>query len=356
MNQTSHDDNHVHTTEPSVIYLAGGRFWAMQKLLDCLRGVVETTCGYANGHVEHPSREQVESDTTGARETVRVTYDPAVVSLDTILYAFFSVIDPTVSDAQGKDKGKRFQTGIYFTDDAIGRTAKRIAATEEFRYHDIATEVKPLESFYEADEDQQHYLDKNPDAPCRISDVAFDRIANLIVDAGPYRAPADDDEAWASLTPTAYDVTRIQGTEPYGSSDFYQSFEPGLYVDVVTGEPLFSSADKFPSTCGWPSFCKPIDPNVLRPRVDKSFGMTRIELSSRVGSSHLGHLYLDDEESPNGMRYCINGAAMRFIPRGAMKDRGYGDLLEYVPMPSFEEAQENEVPKKRRGFFSRRAK
>lgn len=345
MNQIPHEAHPGSSPDPADIYLAGGRFWALQKLFDCLRGVIDTTCGYANGHVEHPSREQVESDATGARETVHVVYDPAAVSLDTVLYAFFSVINPTVSNAQGKDKGTRFQTGIYFTDDASGQTARRIAATEEFRYRAIATEVKPLESFYEADEGQQRYLDKNPDAPCRISEVAFERVSNLIIDAGPYRAPADDDEAWASLTPAAYDVTRIQGTEPYASSDLYQSFEPGLYVDVVTGEPLFSSADKFPSTCGWPSFFKPIDPNVLRTRIDKSFGMTRIELSSRVGSSHLGHLYLDDEESPNGMRYCINGAALRFIPRDAMKAKGYGQLLEYVPMPSFEEAQKEEAPR-----------
>lgn len=344
------DDTYRPQEGRNVIYLAGGCFWGMQKLMTSIAGVTDTTCGYANGSAENPTYEQVCSGDTGARETVRVIYDPSKVSLDTLLYAFFSVIDPTQVDRQGNDVGSQYQTGIYFIDDEGGATAKRIAATERTRYGVCHVEVEPLKSFYVAADEHQDYLEKNPVGYCHIPDTSFSRMEALTVDPSPYVRP-DDHEIWGMLTPTAFDVTQKQGTENRGSSDFWQSMDDGIYVDVVTGEPLFASSDKYLSDCGWPSFCRPIDPNVIRRRIDTSYGLKRTEITSRVGNSHLGHVFDDDDDSPSGIRYCVNGAALRFVSLDRMDAEGYGYLKDLVKVRADEPEEE---PAKRRGFFRRR--
>jgi peptide methionine sulfoxide reductase msrA/msrB len=346
-------DDRPHGPKEHVIYLAGGRFWDLQRFLDAIDGVTETACGYANSKVENPTSEQVRSGESQARETVRTSFDPARVSLQTILYAFFSVIDPTVANRQGPDVGSRYQTGIYFTDGESEQVVLRIADTEEARYGVLKTELKPLENFYEADASEQHYLDAHPDEERRISDYSIERVRNLVVDPSPYHRP-DEETIWKSLTPVGYDVTQQHGTEPPGTNDLWNTFPDGLYVDVVTGEPLFSSNDKFESTCGWPSFTKPIDENVIRRRIDTYGGIERLEVSSRVGNSHLGHVFDDDAESPNGVRYCINGAALRFIPYEKMEEEGYGAYLDLVTRHTSSGQEEEPEQKKRFGFFRRK--
>ncbi|MGN0034472.1 MAG: peptide-methionine (R)-S-oxide reductase MsrB [Coriobacteriales bacterium] len=354
MTQTARDETRHPDATTGVIYLAGGRFWDLQHLLDAIDGVTETSCGYANSTVDNPSHEQVESGATRARETVRVVYDPTRVSLEALLYAFFSVIDPTTASRQGDDVGSRYQTGIYYTDEHSGEVARRIAETEKSRYGILKTEVKPLENFYEAADEHQKHFDRHPGASCRFSDYSIKRVGALRVDPSAYRRD-DEPTIWRSLTPTSYDVTQRQGTEPAGSNDLWNTFPDGLYVDVVTGEPLFSSDDKFESTCGWPSFTRPVDENVIRRRIDTYGGMTRMEVSSRVGNSHLGHVFDDDPESPNGIRYCINGAALRLIPYDRLEQEGYGAYADLVHPRQHEEEPEPPASRRRLGFFRRKS-
>lgn len=354
MNDQFKDDTYKAEDDHRVIYLAGGCFWGLQKLMNAIDGVVQTQNGYANGDIENPTYEQVCTGDTGARETVRVIYDPDRVSLDAILYAFLSAIDPTQPNRQGADIGSQYQTGIFYIDDASRISAERIAATEKSRYGILSVEVKPLKNFFEAEEEHQNYLEKHPEGYCHIPDSTVERIKHLVVDPAAYTRPDDEHALWSMLSPSGYDVTQRQGTENPGSSDFWQSEDAGIYVDIVTGEPLFSSSDKFISGCGWPSFCKPIDDNAIRKRTDTSHGMVRTEVSSRVGNSHLGHLFEDDPDSPNGIRYCINGVALRFIPFNKMDEEGYGAFKGSIEHKVEKQEELEEEPKKKRGLFRRR--
>ncbi|MBQ3077471.1 MAG: peptide-methionine (R)-S-oxide reductase MsrB, partial [Clostridia bacterium] len=206
-------------------------------------------------------------------------------------------------------------------------TVERIAAIEKSRSQPFAVEIGPLKNFYPAEEVHQNYLDKNPAGYCHIPREAMALFSSLRIDPGDYRRPADT-VIREKLTPEQYRVTQESGTERSFSNPLCHHFEPGIYVDIVTGEPLFSSKDKFRSLCGWPSFSQPIEPPVLIALEDDSFGMRRVEVRSRAGNSHLGHVFGRDPDSPNGIRYCINGAALRFVPLEQMEEEGYGYLLD----------------------------
>jgi len=305
------------------IYLAGGCFWGMEKLMSSLPGVIRVTSGYANSNKAQPSYEEVCGGATGARETVKVEYDPQQVSLSTVLFAYFSVLDPTVENRQGNDRGSQYQTGIYYRDADSGKVVAQAAAAERKRWGVFKVEIKPLENFYPAEEYHQKYLEKHPGGYCHISPRAIERVKHLKVDAGDYQRP-EEAEIKARLTPVQYEITQNRGTEPPFKNDYNGLFLKGIYVDVVTGEPLFSSTDKFESGCGWPAFSKPIDPNVVVEQTDTSFGMRRTEVTSRIGSSHLGHVFYGEGVSPTGDRYCIDSASLRFIPYEEMEAKGYG--------------------------------
>ena len=310
----------------SVIYFAGGCFWGMEKLMRSIPGVVRTTAGYANGKTNViPDYETVSSGRSGYRETVRVEYDPAQVSLDALLFAFFRVIDPTVENRQGNDRGTQYQTGIYFADEASKDTVMRIAEIERERHPAFKVEIGPLQSFYEAEEYHQQYLEKNPNGYCHIGRVAFLEAEQMIADPGRYPRP-NREKIQEMLDETAFRVTQKGETEPAFQNAFWNKDEKGIYVDVVTGEPLFTSSDKYQSSCGWPAFAKTIDSNAIISREDRSFGMKRTEVMSRSGNSHLGHVFSNDRESPTGTRFCINSAALRFIPYEEMEREGYGYL------------------------------
>ena len=309
------------------IFLAGGCFWGMEKLMRSIPGVTGVISGYANGTDEGDANyEAVCAGGTGFRETVRVEYDPARVSLDALLFAYFYVIDPTQKNRQGNDVGSQYQTGIYYDDDVSKAVVERIAALESGRARRFAVEIGPLRCFYPAEEYHQRYLDKNPGGYCHIPAKEIELFSHLSIDPGAYRRPVAE-VMRERLTGEQLRVTQESGTERPYTSPYWNSCEEGVYVDVVTGEPLFSSLDKYQSSCGWPSFTAPIEPPVIAAREDLSHGMVRTEVRSRAGDSHLGHVFRGDPESPNGVRYCINGAALRFIPRAEMAAEGYGHLL-----------------------------
>ena len=311
----------------NVIYLAGGCFWGLEHLMQSIPGVIDAKSGYANGTCKADANyETVCKGNTGFRETVRVEYDPEKVSLDALLLAYFYVIDPTVQNRQGNDVGSQYQTGIYYTNSMAKEVAQRIYDIEKSRRAKFFVEFEPLANFFLAEEYHQNYLEKNPDGYCHIPRDEIELFSKLKIDPGDYRKPAAE-SIREKLTAEQYHITQENGTERAFRNEFWDKFEKGIYVDVVTGEPLFSSTDKFESGCGWPAFSKPIEAPAVVEREDNSHGMSRTEVRSRAGDSHLGHVFQNDPDSPSGVRYCINSAALRFVPYEKMESEGYGYLL-----------------------------
>lgn len=314
-------------TAENTIYLAGGCFWGMEHLMQSIPGVIDVQSGYANGSGESDANYQaVCTGNTGFRETVRVEYDPEQVSLDALLLAYFYVIDPTVENRQGNDQGSQYQTGVYYTNAKAQATVERIADIERSRSESFHVEIGPLKNFYPAEEYHQDYLAKNPGGYCHIPRAEIELFSRLQIDPGDYRKPAAG-TIRDKLTAEQYRVTQESETERPFANEFWDQFEKGIYVDVVTGEPLFCSTDKFESGCGWPAFSKPIESPAVIELPDDSHGMHRTEVRSRAGNSHLGHVFSGDPESPNGVRYCINSAALRFVPYEKMESEGYGYLM-----------------------------
>lgn len=311
------------------IFYAGGCFWGVESYFSRVPGVESVSVGYANGTTEHPTYRQVCGGTTGHTETVHVVYDPGIVSLQTLTEHFFKIIDPLAKNRQGNDRGVQYRSGVYYTDEADRETLQAVFEAEQTKYADpIQTELVPLRCYYLAEEYHQDYLEKNPGGYCHID---FSSLADFQqrIDPSAYARPSDS-EIRALLTEEQYRVTQQSATERPFSGEYDQLFEPGIYVDVVTGEPLFLSTDKFDAGCGWPSFSKPIDPQVIREFEDRSHGMNRTEVRSRVGRSHLGHVFEDGPAELGGLRYCINSASLRFVPYDEMEKEGYGDLKSLV--------------------------
>ena len=319
------------SNEPeNVIYLAGGCFWGIEHLMQSIPGVIDAQSGYANGRRAEDANYQTICHTdTGFRETVRVEYDPEQVSLDALLMAYFYVIDPTVVNRQGNDIGTQYQTGVYYTNDKAKATVERIAEIERSRSPEFYVEIGPLLNYYPAEEYHQNYLVNNPFGYCHIPREEITLFSTLRIDPGDYQKPAEE-AIRDKLTAEQYYVTQESGTEYPFRNEFWNQFEKGIYVDIVTGEPLFSSTDKFESSCGWPAFSKPIEEPSVVELVDTTHGMVRTEVRSRAGNTHLGHVFENDPESPNGVRYCINSASLRFIPYAHMEAEGYGYLMDVV--------------------------
>ena len=319
------------SNEPeNVIYLAGGCFWGIEHLMQSIPGVIDAQSGYANGRRAEDANYQTICHTdTGFRETVRVEYDPEQVSLDALLMAYFYVIDPTVVNRQGNDIGTQYQTGVYYTNDKAKATVERIAELERSRSPEFYVEIGPLLNYYPAEEYHQNYLVNNPFGYCHIPREEIALFFALRIDPGDYQKPVEE-AIRDKLTAEQYYVTQESGTEYPFRNEFWKQFEKGIYVDIVTGEPLFSSTDKFESSCGWPAFSKPIEEPSVVELVDTTHGMVRTEVRSRAGNTHLGHVFENDPESPNGVRYCINSASLRFIPYAHMEAEGYGYLMDVV--------------------------
>ena len=309
------------------IYLAGGCFWGLEKYLSEIKGVISTEVGYANGKKNNPNYEEVCQKNTGHAETVKVEYNSEILPLDFLLELFIEVINPFSLNKQGNDIGEQYRTGIYYLDDESRLVAEEIIATLQAKSpQKVMIEVKSLENYSKAEEYHQKYLDKNPQGYCHIGKDMFARAANAVVNPTQYRAKSKA-ELKKELSPLQYAVTMENGTEPPYNNEYNQEKRAGIYVDITTGEPMFSSRDKYDSTCGWPSFTKPLDDSVLREKRDLSHGMIRTEVRSRVGDAHLGHVFNDGPREKGGLRYCINSAALRFIPREEMEKEGYGKYL-----------------------------
>ena len=307
------------------IYLAGGCFWGLEEYFSRIEGVEKTTVGYANGQVESTNYQLIHQ--TDHAETVHLIYDEKRVSLREILLYYFRVIDPLSVNKQGNDVGRQYRTGVYYTDEGDKAVIEQVFAEQEKQLgQKIAVELEPLRHYVLAEDYHQDYLKKNPGGYCHIN---VNDAYQPLVDSGQYEKPTDA-ELKEQLTQEQYQVTQHSATERPFHNAYNATFEEGIYVDVTTGEPLFFAGDKFESGCGWPSFSRPIAREVLRYYEDKSHGMERIEVRSRSGNAHLGHVFTDGPESAGGLRYCINSAALRFIPKEKMEAEGYGYLLTFM--------------------------
>lgn len=314
------------------IYLAGGCFWGIEAYMERIVGVQNVTVGYANGKGENPTYEDVVRGDRGFAETAEVKYDPARIPLSELLTDYFKVINPTSVNKQGNDVGINYRTGVYYSNEADLAVINDIVAKEQKKYtKKIVTEVLPLTNYYLAEEYHQNYLDKNPDGYCHVDLSVLDEANNKPVKVDPslYSRPSNE-ELKTKLTESQYAVAVLNDTEKAFSNEYWDNFKPGIYVDVVTGEPLFSSNDKYDAGCGWPSFTKPIDPDVVTTDKDTSFNMVRTEVRSRVGNIHLGHVFDDGPADKGGKRYCINSASIRFVPQADMEKSGYGYLTSTV--------------------------
>ena len=318
-------------TKVKTIYLEGGCFWGLEAYMQKLNGVEDAISGYANGKTENPSYYDLK--TSGHAETVKVVYNPDIISLEDILAHYLRVVNPVSVNKQGNDVGTQYRTGIYYTDEADKSIIDSVLAKEQTK-HDkpIAIEVEPLKQFYDAEEYHQDYLEKNPGGYCHIdlslADKPLDKDEAPVIDSSRYIKPSDE-ELKKNLTDIQYDVTQNSATERAFSHEYHDNFKRGIYVDITTKEPLFSSTDKFESGCGWPSFSKPISKDVVKYFEDNSHFMHRTEVRSRSGDAHLGHVFNDGPKEMGGQRYCINGASLEFIPYDEMDEKGYG-YLKYL--------------------------
>lgn len=315
--------------ELSRIYLAGGCFWGLEAYLARVYGVYEATSGYANGNTENPSYEDLIYRGSGHAETVEVLYNPKEVALTTLLKYYFRVIDPVALNRQGNDHGVQYRTGIYYVNEEDLPLIRKVFDAVSQNYQvPLAVEVKPLVHFYKAEDYHQKYLEKNQGGYCHID---LFEVETPVIEAAWYPKKSDLDLRQI-LSPESYAVTQEAATERPFANAYWNNEALGLYVDVTTGEPLFLSKDQFGSHCGWPSFTKPIVPEVLTFHDDNSHHMQRIEVRSRAGDAHLGHVFNDGPVETGGLRFCINSASLKFIPYEQMAEAGYG-YLKHLCLP-----------------------
>jgi peptide methionine sulfoxide reductase msrA/msrB len=321
--------------EGAVATFAGGCFWCVESAFDGVEGVLEARSGYTGGAKPDPTYEEVSAGHSGHVEAVQVRFDPARISYERLLDIFWRQIDPTDAGGQFADRGSQYRTFIFHHDGAqrdLAEASKAALAASGRFARPIVTEIVPAGPFYPAEEYHQDYHDKNPVEYRRYRDgsgrTSFLEQAWGAEAPGEERAhvkPADE-ELRQRLTPLQYRVTQEGATERAFDNAYWDNKAEGIYVDVVSGEPLFSSRDKFDSGTGWPSFTRPLDPASVVEREDHELLMERTEVRSRQAGSHLGHVF-PDGPPPTGQRYCVNSAALRFIPKERLEEEGYGAYL-----------------------------
>ncbi|MBW5446228.1 peptide-methionine (S)-S-oxide reductase MsrA [Cohnella sp. CFH 77786] len=302
---------------------AGGCFWCMVKPFDEMPGIEKVVSGYTGGHVENPTYEQVCSETTGHTEAVQITFDPEQFPYRKLLDIYWRNVDPTDAGGQFHDRGSSYRPAIFYHNEqqrAQAEASKR-ELEESGRFpKPIAVAIEPASAFYPAEEYHQDYYKKNP-IRYKYYSRGSGRPDFL---ARHWNTDQDREQLRSKLTPMQFEVTQNNATEPPFRNEYWNNHEEGLYVDIVSGEPLFTSLDKFDSGCGWPSFTKPIHAGTIEEKEDYSHGMIRTEVRSRASDSHLGHVFPDGPREAGGLRYCINSAALRFIPVDRLEEEGYG--------------------------------
>ncbi|MFC7060383.1 peptide-methionine (R)-S-oxide reductase MsrB [Halobacillus seohaensis] len=311
--------------ENQVATFAGGCFWCMVEPFEERPGILSVTSGYTGGHTDNPTYMSVITETTGHREAVQIVYNPDIFPYERLLEIFWQQIDPTDAGGQFADRGESYKTAIYYHNEVqkqMAEESKRNIEVSNIFKQPIVTDILPAKTFYQAENEHQEYHKKNSYHYKRYKKGSG--RADFIKDH--WSVTKDKEELKQKLSPTQYHVTQENGTERPFQNEYHDHEQEGIYVDIISKEPLFSSKDKYDAGCGWPSFTKPIEKQQVRENVDASHGMVRTEVRSDKADSHLGHIFEDGPVEQGGMRYCINSAALEFISKENLDERGYGYL------------------------------
>lgn len=314
------------TTQNELATFAGGCFWCMVEPFDERPGIIDIISGYTGGDTKKPTYQEVCSNTTGHVEAVQITFNPDIMPYEELVKLFWQQIDPTDAGGQFNDRGESYETAIFYHNEQQQQIAEQskqdIDHSGKFS-KPIVTPIIPAKTFYKAEEEHQNYY-KKQSFHYRLYKKGSGREDFI---KNNWQQSPDKSNLKDRLTPIQYSVTQENGTERPFDNEYWDNEEEGIYVDIISGDVLFSSHDKFDAACGWPSFTKPVDSHQVEEKTDNTHGMIRTEVRSKNADSHLGHVFNDGPKDKGGMRYCMNSAAMLFIPKSEMEEKGYEKYL-----------------------------
>ena len=315
--------------------LAGGCFWCVEQPLEGIDGILSVVSGFAGGEKPNPTYDEVSKGKTKHRESVQVVFDPKVISYAEVLRVYWKQFDPTDEGGSFADRGFQYSSTIFYhtpEQKNVAEESKKELENSNIFDDPVITPIIAFTNFYPAEDYHQDYYKKNPE-DYRSYKKASGRKDFIVEkwekpDEEEYPVPSEQ-EIKEMLSDLQYEVTRENGTEKAFDNEFWDNKKAGIYVDIISGEPLFSSESKFASGTGWPSFTQPLDPRFVNKVLDSSMGMKRVEVRGKIADSHLGHIFHDGPE-PLNLRYCLNSAAFNFIPKEEMEEKGYGHYLWLV--------------------------